>query len=219
MARRSRADYPRGRPALVRRRPCLASPRRAACCAARRYAWSGGLLAFAAAAATMAWGSAHGWDDAVVPRLLPRRRAPLRPAARLRLPAARTAGGGPRRSAWLYTGLAIGVAVGDASPRLVRARPTCPGPRTTSISGRVCSRSRPARSARSRSWSSQRRRCGAGRGERAPARRRRGGSGRLGADADGCRGRGCLLRARRRPAVREREDALRVKAPRPRTRR
>ena len=29
----------------------------------RRYAWSGGLLAFAAAAAMMAWGSAHGWDE------------------------------------------------------------------------------------------------------------------------------------------------------------
>jgi hypothetical protein len=28
----------------------------------RRYAWAGGLLAFAAAAAAMAWGSAHGWD-------------------------------------------------------------------------------------------------------------------------------------------------------------
>jgi hypothetical protein len=31
---------------------------------ARRYAWSGGLLSFAAAAAMMAWGSAHGWDAA-----------------------------------------------------------------------------------------------------------------------------------------------------------
>jgi hypothetical protein len=29
---------------------------------ARRYAWAGGLLAFAAAAGAMAWGSAHGWD-------------------------------------------------------------------------------------------------------------------------------------------------------------
>jgi hypothetical protein len=28
----------------------------------RRYAWAGGLLAFAAAAAAMAWGAAHGWD-------------------------------------------------------------------------------------------------------------------------------------------------------------
>ncbi|MGH3002403.1 MAG: hypothetical protein ACRDM1_07065 [Gaiellaceae bacterium] len=28
----------------------------------RRYAWAGGLLSFAAAAAAMAWGSAHGWD-------------------------------------------------------------------------------------------------------------------------------------------------------------
>lgn len=28
----------------------------------RRWAWAGGLLAFAAAAAAMAWGSAHGWD-------------------------------------------------------------------------------------------------------------------------------------------------------------
>jgi hypothetical protein len=30
----------------------------------RRYAWAGGLLSFAAAAAAMAWGSAHGWDAA-----------------------------------------------------------------------------------------------------------------------------------------------------------
>lgn len=28
----------------------------------RRHAWAGGLLSFAAAAAAMAWGSAHGWD-------------------------------------------------------------------------------------------------------------------------------------------------------------
>src|SRR5947199_7104479 len=29
---------------------------------ARRYAWAGGLLSFAAAAGAMAWGAAHGWD-------------------------------------------------------------------------------------------------------------------------------------------------------------
>jgi hypothetical protein len=28
----------------------------------RRFAWAGGLVSFAAAAAAMAWGSAHGWD-------------------------------------------------------------------------------------------------------------------------------------------------------------
>jgi hypothetical protein len=28
----------------------------------RRFAWAGGLLAFAGAAAAMAWGAAHGWD-------------------------------------------------------------------------------------------------------------------------------------------------------------
>jgi hypothetical protein len=28
----------------------------------RRYAWGAGLVSFAAAAAAMAWGSAHGWD-------------------------------------------------------------------------------------------------------------------------------------------------------------
>ena len=28
----------------------------------RRYAWAGGLAAFAVAAAAMAWGAAHGWD-------------------------------------------------------------------------------------------------------------------------------------------------------------
>ena len=32
---------------------------------ARRLAWAGGLAAFAAAAAAMAWGSAHGWDARV----------------------------------------------------------------------------------------------------------------------------------------------------------
>ena len=31
---------------------------------ARRVAWGAGLLSFAAAAGAMAWGSAHGWDDA-----------------------------------------------------------------------------------------------------------------------------------------------------------
>jgi hypothetical protein len=30
----------------------------------RRYAWAGSLLAFAAAASAMAWGAAHGWDEA-----------------------------------------------------------------------------------------------------------------------------------------------------------
>jgi len=30
----------------------------------RRYAWAAGLLTFAAAAAAMAWGAAHGWDAA-----------------------------------------------------------------------------------------------------------------------------------------------------------
>jgi hypothetical protein len=29
---------------------------------ARRYAWAGGLLSFAAATGAMAWGSSHGWD-------------------------------------------------------------------------------------------------------------------------------------------------------------
>ena len=30
----------------------------------RRLAWAGGLLAYAAAAGAMAWGAAHGWDEA-----------------------------------------------------------------------------------------------------------------------------------------------------------
>jgi hypothetical protein len=30
----------------------------------RRYAWAAGLVSFAAAAAAMAWGAAHGWDAA-----------------------------------------------------------------------------------------------------------------------------------------------------------
>ncbi len=31
---------------------------------ARHYAWAGGLTSFAAASAAMAWGAAHGWDEA-----------------------------------------------------------------------------------------------------------------------------------------------------------
>ncbi len=31
----------------------------------RHYAWAGGVLSFAAAAAAMAWGAAHGWDARV----------------------------------------------------------------------------------------------------------------------------------------------------------
>lgn len=30
----------------------------------RRWAWAGGLLAFATASAAMSWGAAHGWDEA-----------------------------------------------------------------------------------------------------------------------------------------------------------
>lgn len=76
---------------------------------AGRIAWAGGLLSFAAAAGAMAWGSAHGWDDAsfrvyyLAGALLS---APLLGIGSLQL----------WRRPWaaplglLYTGLAVGVA-------------------------------------------------------------------------------------------------------------
>jgi hypothetical protein len=77
---------------------------------AGRIAWAGGLLSFAAAAGAMAWGAAHGWDEAsfrvyyLAGALLS---APLLGIGSLQL----------WRRPWaaplglLYTGLAIGVAV------------------------------------------------------------------------------------------------------------
>ncbi len=76
---------------------------------ARRYAWAGGLLSFAAASGAMAWGSAHGWDGGsfriyyLAGALLS---APLLGIGSLQLAGRRWAGTG----GLLYTGLAVGVA-------------------------------------------------------------------------------------------------------------
>jgi len=76
---------------------------------ARRYAWAAGLLSFAAAAAMMAWGSAHGWDAPsfrvyyLAGALLS---APLLGFGSLQLAGVRWAG----PVCLLYVGLAIGVA-------------------------------------------------------------------------------------------------------------
>lgn len=74
-----------------------------------RFAWAAGLLTFAAAAASMAWGSAHGWDGPVfrvyylVGALLS---APLLGIGSLQLWGRRWAG----PVGLLYAGLAVGVA-------------------------------------------------------------------------------------------------------------
>ncbi len=76
---------------------------------ARRVAWGAGLLSFAAAAGAMAWGSAHGWDDAsfrvyyLAGALLS---APLLGIGSLQLDGRRWA----TPLGLLYVGLAIGVA-------------------------------------------------------------------------------------------------------------
>lgn len=75
----------------------------------RRYAWAGGLVAFAAASAAMAWGAAHGWDEGsfrvyyLAGALLS---APLLGIGSLSLAGRRWAG--PLGLA--YAGLAIGIA-------------------------------------------------------------------------------------------------------------
>jgi hypothetical protein len=75
----------------------------------RRYAWAGGLLSFAAAAAAMAWGSAHGWDTRafrvyyLAGALLS---APLLGVGSLQLWGRRWAGA----VGLLWVGLAIGIA-------------------------------------------------------------------------------------------------------------
>jgi hypothetical protein len=76
---------------------------------ARRFAWGAGLLSFAAAAAAMAWGSAHGWDGPsfrvyyLAGALLS---APLLGVGSLQLDGRSWAG----PLGLLYTGLAVGVA-------------------------------------------------------------------------------------------------------------
>ena len=76
---------------------------------ARRYAWAGGLLTFAAAAGAMAWASAHGWDAAVfrvyylAGALLS---APLLGIGSLQLAGRRWA----TPVGLVYTGLAVGIA-------------------------------------------------------------------------------------------------------------
>jgi hypothetical protein len=75
----------------------------------RRHAWAGGLAAFAAAAAAMAWGSAHGWDARafrvyyLAGALLS---APLLGVGSLQLWRKRWAG----PAGLIWTGLAIGIA-------------------------------------------------------------------------------------------------------------
>jgi hypothetical protein len=77
---------------------------------ARRFAWAGGLLAFAAAAAAMAWGAAHGWDARafrvyyLAGALLA---APLLGVGSLQLWGRRWA----TPIGLLYTGMSIGIAV------------------------------------------------------------------------------------------------------------
>jgi hypothetical protein len=76
----------------------------------RRVAWAGGLASFAAAAAAMAWGSAHGWDARafrayyLAGALLS---APLLGVGSLGLWGRRWAA----RAGLLWSGLAVGVAV------------------------------------------------------------------------------------------------------------
>ncbi len=76
---------------------------------ARRFAWGAGLLSFAAAAAAMTWGSAHGWDAPsfrvyyLAGALLS---APLLGIGSLQLHGRRWAG----PLGLLYSGLAVGVA-------------------------------------------------------------------------------------------------------------
>ena len=75
----------------------------------RRWAWAGGLLSFAAAAAAMAWGSAHGWDARafrvyyLAGALLS---APLLGVGSLQLWGRRWAGG----IGLLWVGLSVGIA-------------------------------------------------------------------------------------------------------------
>jgi hypothetical protein len=75
----------------------------------RRYAWAGGLLAFAAASGAMAWGAAHGWDEGsfrvyyLAGALLS---APLLGVGSLSLAGRRWAG----PLGLLYAGLAAGIA-------------------------------------------------------------------------------------------------------------
>ena len=76
----------------------------------RRIAWAGGLLAFAGAAAAMAWGAAHGWDEAafrvyyLCGALLS---APLLGVGSLTLAGRRAAA----PIGLVYTGLALGLAL------------------------------------------------------------------------------------------------------------
>jgi hypothetical protein len=77
---------------------------------ARRFAWAGGTLSFAAAAAAMAWGAAHGWDAPafrvyyLAGALLS---APLLGIGSLSLAGRRWAG----PAGLLYTALAVGIAI------------------------------------------------------------------------------------------------------------
>ena len=110
-----RAD---GRARPLRGRAALAAPRRRSSCAATGRAAppssSPGRRRSRASpprSAALAWGAAAGWDDRVVPGLLPVRRAAHRGAARRGLAPAGRASGGPAPVALVYAGLAVGVAL------------------------------------------------------------------------------------------------------------
>ena len=170
---------------------------------AGRIAWAGGLLSFAAAAGAMAWGAAHGWDEAsfrvyyLAGALLS---APLLGIGSLQL----------WRRPWaaplglLYTGLAVGVAVTmdvhgtfdgttvpraqdhvDVLPRVVAIAGSSLGALAVVVVAAATLRRRPRANALDR-------------------RSRRGGRSRLGADPDRGLRRVGVLRARGRAARRRR---------------
>ena len=115
----------------------------------RHYAWAGGVLSLAAATATMAWGSAHGWDDRsfrvwyLAGALLS---APLLGIGSLSLWGRRWAA----PLGLLYTGLAVGLAAAmPVHGTFDYERAARPGSRRRARRGP--SRSSPAPSGRSRS--------------------------------------------------------------------
>ena len=100
---------------------------------ARRYAWAGGLLTFAAAAGDDGVGRGTRLGRGLVPRLLPRGRAALGPAPRRRLAADRRPALGGAVGLALHR-LAIGRRGRDAAARVVRLDRRPRTRRTTSTS-------------------------------------------------------------------------------------
>ena len=122
-----------------------------------------GSLSFAAAAAAMAWGVGPRLGRLRLPRVLPRRGAPLGPAPRHRVAAAACAGAGRTPVGLLWSGVAIGLASAlhvHGTFAGTRRAPRAGSPRRAAARR---SRSRRARSARRRSSPSRRSRCGGGR--------------------------------------------------------